>query len=520
MQMKHKLLIIGLLMASATTASAQQPISLDSCRALALRNNKELRMGQLKQDAAHWQHKAATSHYYPRLNVMGAYMRTNKEISLLNDDQKQSLSNLGTTAANGLQQTFGQVQQAMAENPLLAALMQDPVVMGMIAQSPALQQLMANREALIGSMVTSMGGTMAGALNAVGQGIVDAFHTDTRNMTGLTAMLTQPLYMGGKIRAYDKITHFAEQIAANQHDMQQQATIVEVDEAYWRIVGLQSKHDLAKSYLATVQKLDADVQKLIKEGFATQADGLSVAVKVNEAEVTLLQVENGLELSRMALCQLCGLPLDTPIQPADQVSDAGLTTAMPAYSVHDALENRPELRALELAARVKDEQVKVARSELMPNLALTAGYIAMSPGLFNGFERKMNSLLNVGVVLKVPVVTWGERLYKVRQAKAEAAIAHYEVDEVREKVELQVQQSGQKLSEAMRRYQAAHRAQEQADENLRIANLGMKEGVIPVSNVLQAQTAWLSAKSTLIQAQIDQALAQLYLNKALGSVRQ
>lgn len=77
---------------------------------------------------------------------------------------------------------------------------------------------------------------------------------------------------------------------------------MEVDEAYWQIVALQSKKRLAESYLQLVQKLDNDVQLMIGEGFATKADGLSVKVKVNEAKVTMIQVDNGLALSRMLLC--------------------------------------------------------------------------------------------------------------------------------------------------------------------------------------------------------------------------
>ena len=505
--------------AEEVVADGFSVLSLDSCRALAICNNKALRMSALHQEAAHWQHKTATSHYYPRLNVMGAYVRTNKEISLLNDEQKERLSNMGTAVATGMQMAAGQLTADLAQNPVVAGLMQDPVVMGMVAQSPALQQLIANQQTLVGSMVSAMGTTMAGTLNEVGQGIVDAFRTDTRNLSGVTAMLTQPLYMGGKIRAYDKITRYAEEIACNQQDLKQQETIVEVDEAYWRIVGLESKKALAESYLETVQKLDADVDKLINEGFATRADGLSVKVKVNEAEVAVIQVKNGLELSRMALCQLCGLPLDSQFQLADEHADQWPMPDEISANLEEALGARPEMRALTLAAQVKDEQVKVARSEYMPNLALTAGYAAMSPNLFNGFEKKLDGMWNVGVVLKVPVVTWGERLYKVRQAKAEAAIAHYEADEVREKVELQVNQNAQKVQEARERLAAAVRAQQQADENLRIANVGLKEGVIPVSNVLQAQTAWLMAKSTRVQAQIDWTLADIYLRKSLGRIQ-
>ena len=47
---------------------------------------------------------------------------------------------------------------------------------------------------------------------------------------------------------------------------------------------------------------------------ATKADGLSVKVKVNEAEMKLTQVEDGLSLSKMVLCQLCGIPLNEDIR--------------------------------------------------------------------------------------------------------------------------------------------------------------------------------------------------------------
>ena len=189
-------------------------------------------------------------------------------------------------------------------------------------------------------------------------------------------------------------------------------------------------------------------------------------------------------------------------------------------AVATAMDNRPELRALDIAAQVKHQQVHVARSEFMPNLALTAGYLLSNPNVYNGFQNKFGGIWSVGVVLKVPVLTWGDRFYKVKQAKAEAAMADARYEETREKISLQVNQNRQKLQEAQRRMSTALRSQEQADENLRMANLGMQEGVIPVSNVLQAQTAWLSAHSTLVDAQIDVRLADLYLSKAKGILRQ
>lgn len=55
---------------------------------------------------------------------------------------------------------------------------------------------------------------------------------------------------------------------------------------------------MAESFLDLVNRLDGDVEKMIREGVATKADGLTVKVKVNEAEMLLTKVDNGLALSK------------------------------------------------------------------------------------------------------------------------------------------------------------------------------------------------------------------------------
>lgn len=460
------LLLAGSISAQETTTH----LSLDSCRTLAIRNNKELRMADMKQRAAWYERKAAFTKYLPRVSATGAYLHTDKEISLLSDEQKSTLGNLGTT---------------------------------------------------VGSLIPALE-SMTSTLNGVGSGLAEALHTDTRNMGAVTVMLTQPVYMGGKIVAYNRITRYAEQIAARQHDLALQEVIIEVDEVYWQIVSLQNKKRLAESFLKLVQKLDNDVQQMITEGVATKADGLSVKVKVNEAKVALIQVDNGLSLSRMLLCQLCGLEMDTPITLADENTD---TITIPMFSattmadVQTAFAHRPELHALSLSTDIYKEKVRLTRAEFMPTVVLTGGWLGSNPSVFNSFERQFKGMWNVGVMVNIPIVTWGERCYKVKAARAEERLALYRLEETREKVELQVSQSRQKVEEACERLHTATRSREEADENLRYATLGLQEGVIPVSNVLEAQTAWLSAHSEYVSAQIDLRLADLYLHKSLGILK-
>lgn len=487
--MKGTLSLVLLFFGLSSGIQAQRTLNLDSCRALALSNNKELRMSKEKVNAAHYQQKAAFTNFLPKIDMMGTYMRTEKEISLLSDDQKSAISNIGTAVA-----PMGQkLQQILSSDPSLAPLL------------TPLQSVM---------------GTLPGALNQVGQGMVDALRTDTRNMFGGMVTLTQPIFMGGKIIAYNKITKFAEQLAESQHATELQDVILNTDQAYWQVISLVNKKKLAESFLELVKKLDSDVSKMVAEGVATKADELSVKVKVNEAEMTMTKVENGLSLSKMVLCQLCGIPLDTPITLADEsMENITLPDTYIEGNVNTALSNREELKSLELASKIYRQKVNVTRSEFLPSVGLTATYLVTNPSLVNGFEKKMRGMWGVGMMVKIPVFHWGEGIYKVKAAKAEANIAQYKLDDVKEKVELQVTQATYKVNESTKKLAMAEKNMAKADENLRYANLGFQEGVIPTSNVLEAQTAWLSAQSGKIDAQIDVKMSEIYLNKSMGTLK-
>lgn len=482
---RFSLFIIIALMTGAAGAE-EQKLSLDSCISLALANNKEVANARTKQEVAKLNRKEAFTHYLPHVSGTAGYMRAGSEISLLSDEQKTKLSNVGTSVGTQLKPML---QGAALQNPGMASLYKE---IGGLAQS------------------------MVPALNKVGEELVDAFRTDTRNVTAAALSLTQPLYMGGKIMAYNKITKYAEQIAKAQADQKVQELVVQVETAYWQIVALESKRELALSYKSLIDTLDNNVEKLIREGMASKADGLSVKVKKNEADVTLIQIDNGLSLSRMLLSQLCGLDVNTEIHPSDDILQAAVSENYSSDYVAEALGNRPELKTLDLLARVNTEKVKVVRSDYLPKLALTANYMWTNPSCFNSFEKKMKGMWTAGVMLQVPLIDWGEGYYKVKAAKLEANMTTNTLNEVREKVELQVTQCAQKVLEAAHREETAQRSMAQAEENLRFANLGMQEGVIPISDVLAAQTAWLSARSTIVTARIDRRLAEVNMKRALG----
>lgn len=490
------------------SAVAQEVLTLDECRAMALSHNKSVQMTSLSQDKAHYERKAAFTNYLPKVDFIGTYQRTNKQISLLSDEQKTSLSNLGTGVVGGLQQSVaqsgvGQTVQQMA---------------GQIIQAhPDLAPLIQQGMAVADQYGQAFAQQAAQGLNSAGQGIVDALNTDTRNMGVLSVMFTQPLYMGGKIRAYDKITHYAEELAGQKLRQEEQSLILDVDKAYWQVVSLVNKRKLATAYRDMLKQIESDVQKMIREGVATKSNELTVSVKLNEAEMTLMRIDDGLVLSRMLLAQTCGMPLEATPRLADENLE-GITVELQTLEgeMEEAVANRPELQQLELASQMQREKVIIERSAFLPTLALTGGYLSTYPALTNGFETRFRGMWNVGVSLKIPVWSWGEGYYKVKAAKADVKMTSLRYDEIKEKVQLQVKQSAFAVNEANRKLELSTKNLEKAQENLRMARLGFTEGMIPTSDVLAAQTAWLSAESDKIDAQIDIRLTQAAYNKALG----
>ena len=443
-------------------------------------------VSKVKQDVAANLRKSARTKYLPHVSAIGTYQYTSEPISILSETQKTEFSNLGTTIGTGL-------VQSMAE---------------LMLQHPALAQVMAK----VGPVSEEM-------LNGLGQKIVDAFDTDTRHLFVGSVMFTQPLFMGGSIIAMNKMADINEKMAANSMEARRQATIYKLDQAYWQVVSLCHKQKLAESYLDLVKKLDTDVYKMIEEGVATKSDGLSVDVKVNEAEMTLTKVNDGLVLSRMLLNQLCGLPLDEEVILADEQKDQiAVVELTPALNVDAAVSNRPELKMLQNAVDLSKQATNILKAGNLPQLLLTGGYAASNPNMLNGFERKFRGFWNVGVSLRVPIWNWGDVMYKVRASKGATSIASLELAEARELIELQVNQSTFKVDEANKKLTMAMKNIQRADENLRTANLGFHEGVITPTTVMEAQTAWLQAQSQKIDAEIDVKMSQVDLQKALGTL--
>lgn len=384
--MKRTILLLTFVV-TVSCMHAQRMLTLEECRNLAIQNNKELQISGEKIKMADNEKKAAFTKYFPQLSANGAYMWNQKDINLLD---------------------MGALSSSLSSS------------LGGLAQLPMIQHLMS--------------------------GVNDMQHLDVQNIWVGNVSLVQPVFMGGKIVNYNQITKFAKQLAESMNNLQLQDLIYKTDETYWQVISLVNKKKLADAYVDLLRKMDSDVTAMIYEGVATEADGLSVKVKLNEAEMAQTKVENGLALTRMLLAQICGLSLEEDLSLADEKLDNfPVETTQASADLNEAFMNRNELRSLDLATKIYKRKERIALAEMLPNVALAANYFVTNPNVFNGFKNDFAGMFNVGVMVKVPLSGWWEGTYRRNSAKAETRIKTLEWQDAREKIELQVNQSVYKV---------------------------------------------------------------------------
>lgn len=471
---KKRFAVVLLSLGVFSMAKAQDTVlTLEKCRDLAIANNKALRIASEEERVAYYEKKEAYLMYFPKFSFKGAYMHFSDDLHLISSS---SLSAIPTSIT-----------------------------------VPDLTQLGLPQLVPAGTVIPFSAG------ETIKEQLYNAGKIDLSNIWVGGFSLVQPLFAGGKIVAANQIRTYALDLAKSQSDTKLADVIVEVDEAYWQVVSLASKKNLAESYVVLLNKMDNDVNVMLKEGVATKADKLSVDVKLNEAEMALTKVNNGLSLSKMLLCQLCGIEISDHLTVADEnLKQLSVTSSQDGMvNIDEAIANRSEIHSLTLAEKIYKKKEKVAFAEFLPEVGLNAGYAWTNPNSYDGLQYKFRGMWNVGVVAKIPL-NFLTSSAKYNAAKAETVIKRLELEEAKEKIRLQINQSTYKLTEAAKKLTAAEKNIEKADENLRYANVGFEEGVVPASDVLAAHTAWMQAHSELIDAQIEMKLCQIYLDKAVG----
>jgi outer membrane protein TolC len=522
-----KQILVSLLSLVALAAPAQEVLTLEDCRDMAVRQSQDLEQARIKMEMAGYDRKIALANYFPKVSASGAYLYNDRDIALTNSDQSMLLQNAGTLMQArmnaAMSQAAGRLSAAMQQKmtQLMTAIQTNPALAAEYMGSPMWQTILGMLKETDPASLAGLMPNVADPINAIGKSIDDSMHPDLHNIWVGAITVQQPVFVGGKIIYSNQMAALAQDLAASQYDMKYADIIVDVDQAYWQIVSIANKRKLAQNYSALLHQMERDMECAIAAGTATESDALQVKVKVNEADMMLTKAENGLTLAKMLLCKRIGMPLDAEIVLADENLEVIPEPQLPEdKSLEEIYACRPETRSLELAGKIYDKKAKVVRADMLPQVAVAANYLISNPNAFNGIQNNWDGgLFTVGVAVNVPLFHGMENLNRYKKAKAEASLYQHQYDDAKDLIRLQVTQQRKLFAEAEEKLGMSRSNLDNAEENLRKATVGFEAGVVPTNTVLAAQTAWLSAHSEYIDAGIELQMADANLRKAEGSLK-
>jgi len=276
---------------------SEKVLQLEECRKMALSHNKSLQMATESVKAANQLKRAAFTQFLPNFSANGGYTWNQKNISLLAED---ALLPVGTKMTDG---SFAFTADQVSNKWTSVNGQPVPLDANNIPFNPKTnpEKIQWKGYALLPK---------------------EALEYDIQNIFVGTIGFVQPIFMGGKILELYHIAKYGENLAQAQKESKTTELLLEVDEAYWRVVSVENKVALAKEYRNLIAKVDSNVNIMIEEGVATKAEALRIRVKLNEADIALTKAEDGLNLSKMSLNQLCGMPLDESYKLADAELEA------------------------------------------------------------------------------------------------------------------------------------------------------------------------------------------------------
>ncbi|HOT15489.1 MAG TPA: efflux RND transporter permease subunit [Bacteroidales bacterium] len=325
-------------------------------------------------------------------------------------------------------------------------------------------------------------------------------------------IVVQPLFAGGRIINGNKLAQAALDINREKQAMTTTEVLVKTEELYWSVINLGEKLKTLDSYIQLLDTLYKDVNVAYKAGLVQRTDLLKVQLKQNELMVDRIKLTNGIALGKMALCQHIGCKYDS----AMVLDSSTLKIESPQIYVDNnelVVTNRNEYKMLEKAIKAEELQKRMVAGEYLPQLSV---------GAAGTYADAMNSKKTNGLVfatLSIPISDWWGGAHKIKESKAKIESARYKMAETSELMQLQITQAKNALNEDYFQVSIAEKSVEQAKENLKVTSDNYKAGVSGMSDLLEAQSAYLNAQNSLTEAKCNYQIKKARYLQAINNYK-
>ncbi len=334
-----------------------------------------------------------------------------------------------------------------------------------------------------------------------------------------TLMLSvqQPVFTGFRLESSVRAAEYMAQATQVDLSKDKSDVILAVKTAYWNLYKAQEFERVAKENKETVTAHLTDIQNMEKYGMATNNDVLKVKVQLSNAELAIVDAQNAVTFSTVALNNYMGRPLTSPITISTTANSPAGSLSAPDDMIAKAGKQRPELLAAAYRIKASEEGITAAKSSWYPQISVGANYYFNRPNQrIVPTVDEFRGTWDVGVNLSMNLWNWGATSRQTEQAEAQLAQATDALGQIKEAINVEITQNYLNTLQLRKKIEIAAVTVNQAEENLRTTTQRFKNGVAINSDVLDAEVLLVNAKNTLTQATADYEIATARLQKSLG----
>ena len=329
--------------------------------------------------------------------------------------------------------------------------------------------------------------------------------------------LQQPLFTGLRLINSSKVASYSAEASGQDYQKDRTDLIYNVTNAYWSLFKAIEFKKVVDENVEQVKAHLKDVQNFFNQGIVTKNEVLKVEVQLSNVQVLQIDAKNNVQLAEIGLNSLIGLPLETKVDLTSKAEQTDKQYDNVNTLVQKAIDNRPDIKSMELRVKAGEAGVSIARAGWFPQIYLIGNYVYARPNsrIFPT-QDKFNDTWDVSISASLDIWNWGTTIHQTDEAQAQLAQAKDGLGLLRDGITLEVTQSYLNFNQSKERIAVAEKGVSQAEENYRITDEKFKAGLALNSDLLDAEAALMQAKFNYIQSLVDFELADARLQKALG----
>jgi len=323
------------------------------------------------------------------------------------------------------------------------------------------------------------------------------------------------LYTGGLVESNIATAKLNLKVADLGVEQSKQQIKLNATTAYFTILQAQNAVQVDQETVDQMTVHLGNVQAQYAVGTVAKTDVLASQVTLANDQQTLMKAKNSYDVAVASLNSIIGLPLYTEVTLKDSLQHDPYTMSF-EDSIQYAMQHRPEAIQAGYNIQIAEEAVKAAKAGLAPTVTASTSATWLDtdfPGMKDATDPYSWSA--------TLVTTWtpfdsGVSKNKIKKSDTGVLSAKETAKQTKNTIELAVRQAYLNMSEAEKRIDTSLVTVDQAEENLKIAQVRYSAGVGTNTDVIDAQVAVTTAKMNYIQALYDYNTGKSNLEQAIG----